>query len=547
MGGLRPFALASLAALAAASSTLPRSVDAACNIASAEPEFVTTIFDHSSFAAVEVKTIFPAVIDETTGALMLAVKEPTGGVPSFMWLLDKYRVANDFAATVDFSIDGDGDGFAFVIQNDRIKNMNGNTARALAFNDIAKSIAVGIHVCPGDGFTCGTPDVRVEVHDAIGDTVTEVAQTLPLSINVTDGAPHTMTLSYTDSTMTVSVSIDDQLMIEEVELTESLESLFGSETATMGFTASTSWDKTADIEITGLKLQQFGSSVTVLEGAASQNVDWGESVNYTIQFSDSCGVALTETPLNITAVIEAKLIRREDNVEVPTPAPFGPYDVIFESTVQSIVGQPDIIDMGDGTVVLQFELPEFQVAKFDLDVVVDATRARGGPYRSVAQSMRPVVVVADGFPLEWLVILIIVLILLCILVIAVVFWLRKYRKKLKDNKEFIEAGLEQARLDKLDEGVTYETNEMIGASADVLRAKLAANNAELAKLKGRQLGDDEEYTLNQLGEHRDKLLHEMNRLKQQEQESSAAKQTFTGMGQGNKRIVKEFGAQQAFD
>ena len=64
------------------------------------------------------------------------------------------------------------DGFAFVIQNDRIKNMNGNTARALAFNDIAKSIAVAIHVCPGDGITCETPDVRVEVHDDAGDTVT---------------------------------------------------------------------------------------------------------------------------------------------------------------------------------------------------------------------------------------------------------------------------------------------------------------------------------------------------------------------------------------
>jgi hypothetical protein len=434
-----------------------------------------------------------------------------------------------------------------VIQNDRIKNMNGNTARALAFNDIARSIAVAIHICPGDGITCDTPDVRVEVHDDAGDTVTDQAAVIPLSIDVTDGEIHTLVLMYSAESTTVSVTIDDEVMLESVVLSEPLESLFDSEIATMGFTASTSWSKTADIDIMGLKLEQFVSTASVLEGTKSQDVDWGKKVNFTIEFSDSCGNELTETPANVTNRIEAKLIKREDNSPVPTPAPFGPYDVVFADTAQSIVGAPVMTDNQDGTVSLQFTLPEFQVAKFDLDVVIDATRTRGGPYRSVASSLRPVVIVADGFPLEWLVILIIILLLLIILVIAVVHWLRKYRKKLRDNKEFILAGLEQARLDKLDEGVTYETNEMIGASADELRSKLAANQAELEKLKGRQLGDDDEYTLNQLGEHRDKLLREMNRLKQQEQESSAANQTFTGMGQRNKRMVKEFGAQQAFD
>jgi hypothetical protein len=106
MGGLRLFALASLAAVAAHA---PQAANAAaCNISAAASEYVYTVVDHSSFKDVPVKTIIPATIDQPSGVLFLAVQEPTGGVPSYMWLLDNYRVANDFAATVDFAIAGEG-------------------------------------------------------------------------------------------------------------------------------------------------------------------------------------------------------------------------------------------------------------------------------------------------------------------------------------------------------------------------------------------------------------------------------------------------------
>jgi len=259
--------------------------------------------------------------------------------------------------------------------------------------------------------------------------------------------------------------------------------------------------------------------------------DFGSEVVFTLIARDSCQ---TEIPIpagsvNVTSTMVQNI---EGNTETVT----------FEGNVT--------YDNATGSFLISYNLQNFLIATYDLDILIEDPSAGSSqlrpdafPFKSAVQAVTPAPT-GVGLPL-WALILLIVLILLLIFVLSyIVYRLHRYRKKLQENAEFIEAGKKQAELDRLEDGTQYSANPMVG-TIDDLKALLSKNEEELERLRQRgALGEDQNFTIEQLQKQRDNLLEEMNRLKREDQEEELRKQKGGNYTVAGARAKKEFGREQ---
>jgi cell division protein FtsL len=326
----------------------------------------------------------------------------------------------------------------------------------------------------------------------------------------------------------LSVQLDTQTIFNNIVIGDlSREELFNGRFAFFGFTASTSWTETSQIDITSWKTVLVPSDTAVKEFSteAIARFEFGTVANFTILKRDSCTNII---PFGSNATILAKLSQ-----QVPSDADAEDFPKL----------DGNITDNGDGTLTASFQLPESVQGLWDLDIQANGVRSEGMPWIGGVESFKPAPQ-GSGLPI-WALILLLLLILLIILVLSyVVYRLHRYRKKLQKNAEFIEAGKKQAELDRLEDGTSYVANPMVG-TIDDLKTQLGKNEEELERLRKRgALGEDQNFTIEQLQKQRDALLEEMNRLKREEQEEELKKSKGTSDFVAGGRAKKEFGREQ---
>ena len=544
-----PLALAAAAVLAllalATSPTTTRATTAqVCSLAD-NTVVGDVLFNYPSFGLAN-QPLLLTWTDVTNSQLRLAKQETNGGVVGYAWHNRSERIADGFVSNFTFTASNTlggkaGDGFTYFVQNYGLTDLNGGTGAKLGAFGMPKSVSVGFDFC-SDRPACTQQQVRITQTDANG-VQTSLATPYAAS-GLTDGSVKAVRIVYGGRAMsnpTLQVYLGTTKIFDVV--VGDLSQLFGSRFAFFGFTASTSWDQTAEILVQGWGLTMQPSDIAVKEyqaavtlSAATSNplasiqVPYGQVAKFIVQRRSSCGAVLT-TPVPTSAVIASTLFQQPTTVIVYAE------DYVYL--------QPNVTNNGDGSWTLAFQLPANFIGKFDLDVYVDGVRAAGMPWIAAVQSYKPAPPLG-GLPIWALVLLILLTLLLIIVISYVVYRLQRYRKKLKENAEFIEAGKKQAELDRLEDGTTYSANPMVG-TADDLRAQLEKNNAELERLRKRAAaGEDQNFTIEQLEKQRDQLKDEMNRLKKQAQEAGVEAETAGGFNQVQETGAskKRFGAQQ---
>lgn len=473
-----------------------------CTVATGKKD---VLFEHNTFNA---SSPINKVWTEISGnALRLAKDEVNGGTWGLAWHTVKQRIADGFVSTFKVKIKSTsqsarmGDGFAYVIQNDKIEDLNGGSGDNLGCSGIAKSIAIKFDIC-SDRPTCSNQRISVEQNDVV------LLPAFAPTVNLKDGNEHTVVITYEGynkgAAAQLSISIDSGTATS-VTVGDLSANLFQSRYAYFGFAASTSWDETAQIDITQWKVEIQPSDSIISEREKEKpdvrKADYGQNVTYLLVLRDTCQTPLTATPSGKTVV--AKL-------QLQQPANTDPRDYVILSPLETVT-------FLNGSYMFIFHLPNNTVGVWDLSVTVDGVPASNMPWVGAAQSVVPIPPV-NGLPVWALVLLLLFVLLIVIVMSYLLYRLWRYRQKLKENEEFIEAGKVQAKLNALEDGTTYAVNPMMG-TLDDLKEQLRKNEEELAKLRARGVGGvDQEHLLDQLQKQRDGLLTEMNELKKRQQE-----------------------------
>lgn len=304
--------------------------------------------------------------------------------------------------------------------------------------------------------------------------------------------------------------------------------LFGSRFAYIGFSSSTSQSaSTANTIVSSLKLdlQPANYQVTTKLGV---DVVWGRTFSVGVSKADSCQIPIATSELaSITAVLE---LTERDGDEF--------YNGGGGARITE-VGVPTF-DAVSEQFVVQFDLPFNIPGKWKLTMEVNDVSIDGSPIDNAVISVPPD---ADGGIPTWGLALLISLVALIVLGLAyVVLRLRRYRKKLAENKEDIEAGKEKHHLDNLERGVEFKMNPLMG-SLDDMRAQLRKNEEELNRLRnGKASQFDDAYTVDQLQAQNADLRNEMNKLKKEAQQNEALGTSF-----GARIEPKKGGARKQFD
>lgn len=469
-------------------------------------------------------------------ALRLTIDEPNGGTTGYAWHNQRERVADGFVSTFKFKVgpkSNPGDGFTYFIQNFRTFDLNGGSGDKLGSFGIPKSIAVKIDLCTTRPNPCTQMRVGLQITNG-----TFFNFPVPAAVNVgnlADGTEWTVTVVYQGRlfgassklrvNLTPSTGPTQQLFDVAVGNLET--TVFNDRFAYFGFTASTSWTNTANIDITSWRtdLMPSDSYVRDLDPNAPFRVEFGTVASFKVARRTSCKQDLGQ---NDGANVSSTLIQQP----LPGQDPLDAFKFIGNVTNNL-----------DGTYTITYNMPPQVQAVWDLDIVANGVRAEGMPYSGGVVSFKPSPG-SGGLPI-WALILLLLLILLIILVLSyVVYRLYRYRKKLQQNAEFIEAGRKQAELDRLEDGVSYSANKMVG-TIDDLKSQLTKNEEELERLRKRgALGEDQNFTIEQLQKQRDALLEEMNRLKREEQEEELKRTKATETFGSGGRAKKEFGREQ---
>jgi hypothetical protein len=496
------------------------------------------LFDYPSFSPTS--PITKTWTNIVNSQLQLTVEETNGGVVGYAWHNRQERIADGFISIVTFNVPVNtmnggkaGDGFTYFIQHDKIVDLNGGTGDKLGSFGIKRSIAVGVDLCY-DRPTCSKSALKIIKTDE-NYQQTILAPPSLLAASLANGFNHTLTVVYAGRSVSfpnISVSLDG-VQVFNVQA-GNLETLFSSRFAYFGFTASTSWDQTATINIAAWSVSLQPTDVAVQEYATANagtiKLVYGTKATFVVQRRNTCKLplAIADPTANVSAWLfeqpQTQILYAEDYVYL----------------------KPNITDRNDGTWLLEFALPTGYLGKFDLDVNVSGVRAESMPWINSIETVKPPPQQGEGLPIWALVLLILLTLLLIIVISYVVYRLHRYRKKLRENEEFIKAGKKQAELDKLEDGTSYVANPMVG-TVDDLKAQLEKNNAELERLRKRgELGEDQDYTIAQLQKQRDDLLEDMNRLKREEQERGVENATAGRFGQVTEfsKTRKEFGQKQ---
>jgi hypothetical protein len=211
---------------------------------SSEPPPPPGCTSFSDFADVSSLTFVSntAGVPTVTAADHLELTNLTGFIASAAWLTAKQTVAGGFSSDYTFQINGDADGFAFVIQNQGLGAL-GTSAEGLGYSTILSSLAVECDI-----FDNGAPfdpnGNHVAVHsngtglntsDGAGPLIiNQTNASLPLTLK--DDAPHQMHVGYDGTTMTVAID-GTTLLSFAVDLGTLLGLSDGM--AFVGFTAAT--------------------------------------------------------------------------------------------------------------------------------------------------------------------------------------------------------------------------------------------------------------------------------------------------------------------
>lgn len=508
-----------------------REASAVCSLYQAPFVEPVTLFDYASFnETTQVNRTWTFFVN---GALRLAQDEPNGGTVGYAWHPRPERIADGFVSTVKFRIPAKanaGDGFTYFIQNDKTEDLNGGSGDKLGAFGISKSIAVRVDLCPGRPGACGQTQIGLALVNSTLGNIPVPSSTQNVA-SLANGNEHTLVVTYAGRLFgagaRLKVTLNGAQMFDVVVGDLTAANFFNGRFAFFGFTASTSWIQTASIDITGWKteLVPSDSAVENLDPLKPFQIEFGTVATFTVIRRNSCKARVTT---NDNAVVVATLKQQPLQGQDPLDA--------FNF-------QGNVTNNNDGSYTVTFGLPAGLVAKWDLDILANNVRVEGMPYVGGVESFRPLPGLG-GLPI-WALVLILLIILLIILVLSyVVYRLYRYRKKLQQNAEFIEAGRKQAELDRLEDGVAYTANRMVG-TIDDLKDQLGKNEEELERLRKRgALGEDQNFTIEQLQKQRDALLEEMNRLKREEQEDELKRSKNTEMFNAGGRGKKEFGREQ---
>lgn len=469
-------------------------------------------------------------------ALRLTIDETNGGTSGYAWHNQRERIADGFVSTFKFKVGNKpeaGDGFTYFIQNFRTFDLNGGSGDKLGSFGIPSSIGVKVDLCTTRPNLCTQRQISLQLTNSTNGNIPTV--TPPATVTITNGLEYTISVTYqgrlfgSSSRLRVTLTPPSgpvQQLFDEV--VGDLETkLFNSRFAYFGFTASTSWTNTANIDITSWRtdLMPSDSYVRELDAEKPFRFEFGTLASFKVVRRTSCKQDKDQNDgANVTSTLVQQPLPDQD-----------PLDAF------KLVG--NVTNNLDGTYTVTYELPPQVQAAWDLDILANGVRAEGMPFAGGVVSFKPVPG-GGGLPI-WALILLLLLILLIILVLSyVVYRLYRYRKKLQQNAEFIEAGRKQAELDRLEDGVSYSANKMVG-TIDDLKAQLTKNEDELERLRKRgALGEDQNFTIEQLQKQRDALLEEMNRLKREEQEDELKRTKATETFGSGGRAKKEFGREQ---
>lgn len=520
--------LALLALLAAVWSV---NASSTCSLYAAPLVTGDTLFDYPTFnSSTPVNLTWTNIVN---GALQLTVAETNGGTVGYAWHYQRERVADGFVSTFSFMIPPNnlaGDGFTYFIQNDKTVDLNGGSGDKLGAFGIAKSIAVRVDLCSDRPTPCNQAQIGLALVNSTFQNI-PIANSLRNVSNLADGAVHTIVVTYEGrlfgSLAKLRVLLDNAQMFEAQVGDLSGAQFFGDRQAFFGFTASTSWTNTAFINILSWNtvIVPSDSAIDKLDRTKPFTFDFDTVASFKLIRMNSC---FQPTGVDDGAVVVSTLSQQP---------------LVGQDPLDAIKMSGNVTNNGDGTYTITYNLPDQLQAVWDLDISANGIDAEGMPFPSGVITQKPLPA-GSTLPI-WALILLLLLILLIILVLSyVVYRLYRYRKKLKENAEFIEAGKKQAELDRLEDGVAYSANRMVG-TIDDLKSQLSKNEEELERLRKRgALGEDQNFTIEQLQKQRDALLEEMNRLKREEQEDELKRSKMSENFSAGGKAKKEFGREQ---
>jgi len=499
------------------------------------------------------KTSF-ANIQDTDGDTVLIQSEIVGGDLKLVgvgsaqsanaWIDKQEMLGDGFIAEFGFTIDGQGDGVAFVAQNYQTFDTLGGSASNLGFLSRTENyLAVGFETFDV------TQQVVVSERDNSGTITTPGTFAVPNGIDLNDGQKHVARILYNlngeNGGPEIEVYVDDTF-VGKTDVQDATTNLWrGSPYAWVGFSASTPAEvaDSADITVHDLALFQQPAAFNIVTDLGI-DVDFGRSILIELETVDSCLERVAADPViiasvsdpNVTSLIDAKLIKQTDT---PPAQPVVGNDFLVPGSI--------IYDETNQVFAIRFDLPNLVKATWDLNITITvdgveilATKA---PFVGAIESVEPIQ--EGGLPTWGLALLIAII---CIIILALIYSivrLRRYKKKLEENAEDIEAGKEKHMLDILDRTVEYKMNPMLGSLED-MKAKLRENERELEKLKQGNGGYDDDYTIESLQKQNAELRAEMNNLKKKAQQEEAVSTNYRpNLGPAEKTPRRQFGQERA--
>lgn len=509
------------------------------------PLLIENDVNYPQIEAANFTVIFPSTLEN--GEVTLVAPDPedgTGGIAATFWHTENRRIADGFKATFTFEYTGNSDGIAFVVQNDKVQDIEGTGGAGLGFfNGLDRYIAVGIDVCPQLGRATRYPcDAGSSVLVSVSGQAVFPANVLEFgSAEVSRslfprGTPIEIEVFYLEDLNTIAVFAGNTELINAT-LTgfTNVESHFGSRFGTFGFTASNGFEPVdaGTVKVSSFSLDKFISEIrpSVAESVQfPRKVVLGKQTVIDIVVVDSCNLpsASRASELNITAdKITAFLQAQTAN---------GPFNLFAESIVNS----------APGTFSAIFLMPTNILATWTLfaDVASSsgAVEMQGVPIIGAVSTVNEI---APGLPLYALILLISLLAILVLAMVYVIRRLYRYRLKLKQNEEDIGFGKEKRRMDQLEQAVTYTMNPLMGTLEDMER-KLAANQKILQDLrKGDTMVENVDAMVADLKKQNQELRKQLKDLKIKEQKADALKNRRSIRKYRGKAAKQEFSQEKA--
>jgi fibro-slime domain-containing protein len=433
------------------------SLEEACNVRSSGTDVFNLAdnsagFDFSSGVTLsdigQYFTLVNTNFQENQGIRLISNGNSAGST-GYVWTNTVQNIGQGF--TVDFNflvLSGDNDGFAFVMQNEGIAGLNGGTGRNLAFGGIANSVAVSFDFCASrDNRMCTSEEIAIVYQDENGLRQKLARLDMPQGNKLADGTQHSIRIEYLGNPDWMQVFVDGELTLlaRDIDLTSKV----GGLAAFLGFSASTSeavWAAPADVILLSWTLKVVGISaerscirdsqtLECLPTLPSQEVvSVIGSVDFTVQAKDVCG----------------------ENVQYG-----GSEDLISVELVQALTpqsrhrlqenphGDVNIVDLGNGTYSVSIIPPS--EGTYTMVVQILGDDILGSPFANIVEAdvyipPTPAPMASDeigGIPLWGFGILMGLFTILAGMFLYGLSRLKRYQKKWREGKEFVERGMER--------------------------------------------------------------------------------------------------------